>query len=169
MPLNVLSVMLFAGVLVQPFRIAEAEPGHHQGSLRVDMSQDGRFAVAWLDSLEVDEDSCSLFIRFFEKDGIPLTEPYRIEKTDDTVGLYHPCIEMDSVGNTYLAWVDNRTQSSEKLSHLRYQRFDRNGNPLGSAKTLVDDIYHKGNSRALDLSVADNGDFVIAWCQGVII
>ncbi|MBD3363867.1 T9SS type A sorting domain-containing protein [candidate division WOR-3 bacterium] len=135
------------------------------------MAQDGRFAVAWLDSLgqEENEDSCNLFVRFFDADGTPLIEPYRIEKTDDTVGLYYPCIEMDSAGNTYLVWVDNRTQSSEKLSHLRFQRFDRDGAPLGSAKTLVDDIYLKDFGRPLDLSVASNGDFVIAWCQGQLI
>ncbi|MBD3286902.1 T9SS type A sorting domain-containing protein [candidate division WOR-3 bacterium] len=171
MSFSVLNMILFAGVLVQPFRVAEAEPGHHQGSLRAEMASDGRFAVAWLDSLglEENEDSNSLFIRFFEKDGTSLTEPYRVEKTDDTVGIYYPCIEMDSSGNTYLAWVDNRTQSSEKLSHLRYQRFDRDGNPLGPAKTLVDDVYLYHSKRPIDMSVAGNGDFVIVWDQKLLI
>jgi hypothetical protein len=52
--ITLLALILCGGVLVEPFRIAEAEPGHHQKCLRTAMAPDGHFAVAWLDSLWVD-------------------------------------------------------------------------------------------------------------------
>lgn len=90
MILTLLNVILFAGVLVKPFRVAEAEPGHHQVCLRADMAPDGRFAVAWVDSLVIDQfdSDHELFIRFFDKNGSPLTEPYSVEKIHDTNWVY---------------------------------------------------------------------------------
>ncbi|MQY70971.1 hypothetical protein GH141_03455, partial [bacterium] len=47
---TVLFLALCAGTLVEPFRIAQAEPGHHQTCFLAAMAPDGHFAVAWVDS-----------------------------------------------------------------------------------------------------------------------
>ncbi|MBD3284883.1 T9SS type A sorting domain-containing protein [candidate division WOR-3 bacterium] len=162
-----LGILAFTGFLTPPFRIAEAEPGHHQVCLRADMAPDGRFAIAWVDSLETDPGPNDVFIRFFDKDGAPLTDAYRVEKVHDTNWIYWPSLQMDSSGNAVLVWADNRTQGTGNLPYIRYQRFDRDGNPTTPALTLREDVYLT-YCRPIDISLASNGDFAVATSELVI-
>ena len=160
--ISLLALTLWAGTLAGPFRIAEAEQGHHQGCLRTAMASDGHFAVSWKDSLRVERWRCELdlFIRFFDSTGNPITEPYQIAKIADTNLICNPILDMDSAGNTVLIWTEYaRLEPNEDL--LRLQLFDSSGNPLGSPQTE-----HQGyisESRAIGVSLNNQGEFAVAW------
>ncbi|MEA3312361.1 MAG: T9SS type A sorting domain-containing protein, partial [candidate division WOR-3 bacterium] len=161
--ISLLALTLWGGILVGPFRIAEAELGHHQGCLRAAMASDGHFAIAWVDSLWVDYSpfrELEIFVRFFDRDGNPLSEAYKISKLVDTNWIYPPCIDMDILGNTVLIWGDNLVKSDEDIGYTRFQSFGPDGTPMDSAKTLYEiglvPHYRVG------LSLANNGTFAFA-------
>jgi len=126
------------------------------------MAPDGHFAVAWLDSLQLERWRCELdlFIRFFDSTGNPITEPYQIAKMADTnlIGASH--LDMDSAGNTVLIWTEYaRLEPNDVL--LRLQFFDTSGSPLGSPQT--DHQGHISPGRAVAVSLNDQGGFAVAW------
>ncbi|MEA3311133.1 MAG: hypothetical protein U9Q76_02810, partial [candidate division WOR-3 bacterium] len=160
--ISLLALTLWGDILVGPFQVAEAQPKHHQVSMRAAMAADGRFAIAWVDSLQFpDHFEIDLFVRFFDRDGIPLTDAYKIAKlTDTTTWVYDPRLDMDSAGNAVLVWTDGRTMSSTKLSTIRFQAFAPDGTPLDSAKTLYSEV---DISVATPVSLANNGEFAIVF------
>ena len=171
--LSVLALTLCAGTLVEPFRIAEAEPGHNQRQGCAAMASDGHFAVAWIDGIasgdpDPDDLEPELFIRFFDRDGNPMTEAYKITKLADTTWIRYPCLEMDTAGNTILLWEERKTQDKEEPSYVRFQRFAPDGSPVGSAHTVVARAF-LGKSTyklsSIDLSLNNNEEFVVTWCE----
>ncbi|MEA3311216.1 MAG: T9SS type A sorting domain-containing protein, partial [candidate division WOR-3 bacterium] len=162
--ISLLALTLWGGVLVEPFRIADAEQGHHQGCLRTATASDGHFAVAWLDSLQLDRWRCELelYIRFFDQNGSPLTDAYKITKAADTNQIGGSHLDMDSAGNTVLLWTE---VFGEDL--LRLQLFDTSGNPLGSPQTDHQG-YVSWKNRSVAVSLNDQGEFAIAWDVGRI-
>ncbi|MCK4333255.1 hypothetical protein KAX06_00550, partial [candidate division WOR-3 bacterium] len=167
---TVLFLALCAGTLVEPFRIAQAEPGHHQTYPCAAMAPDGHFAVAWIDSIAsghpvFPEDlELDLFVRFFDRDGNPMTEPYQIAKMADTNWIYYPWLEMDTAGNAILLWVDRKTRSAEQPSYVRFQRFAPDGSPVDSAHTVVARVFLYKRS-PIDLSLNNRGDFAVTWLE----
>ncbi len=172
--ISLLALTLWGGVLVEPFRVADHQPGHNQRQGCAAMASDGHFAVAWVDGIasgdpdDLDDPEQELFIRFFDRDGNTMTDPYKITKLADTTWIRHPCLEIDTVGNTILLWEERKTQGKEEPSYVRFQRFAPDGSPVGSAHTLV--------ARALlgeqtllfspiDLSLNNNEEFVVTWCE----
>jgi len=156
-------LLLNGGVLKEPFRIAQAELDHHQACLRAAIASDGRFAVAWVDSLfhndspELNESDMEFFVRFFDRDGIPLTEAYKIAKLADTNYIYGPCLDMDTLGNTVLVWSEG-TRYLEN-TYTRFQIFAPDGNPMDSARIMCSG--GAGWSSRLGLSIANNGEFAV--------
>ncbi|MEA3311948.1 MAG: T9SS type A sorting domain-containing protein [candidate division WOR-3 bacterium] len=163
-------LLLQSGIIKEPFRIAESEPKHHQVSLRAAMAPDGYFAILWRDSLPINNHHNSeleLFVRFFDRDGDPLGDAYKIAKlTDTTTWVYHPCLAMDSAGNAILLWVDNKTTSDKNLSNIRFQRFAPDGSSVGFAQTLVPQTWLAG-PRPIGLGLANNGEFAVTWAKVV--
>ncbi|TET22975.1 MAG: T9SS type A sorting domain-containing protein [Candidatus Stahlbacteria bacterium] len=161
--ISLLALTLCGDILVQPFRIADSEPGHHQGWLRAAMAPDGHFAVAWVDYFqplgawrELD-----VYIRFFDPDGSPLTDAYKITKMVDTTWICGSHLDMDSAGNTVLLWTEYPPRNPDEAL-LRLQLFDTSGNPLGSHQTEYQG-YMSTSDRAVGLSLNDQGEFAIAW------
>ena len=161
--IGLLALTLCGGVLVEPFSIAEAEPEHDQRCLRTAMASDGRFAVAWVDHLLVDYPpfhELELFVRFFDPDGSPLTDAYKITKAADTNQIGGSHLDMDSAGNTVLIWTE---VSGEDL--LRLQLFDPSGNPIGSPQTDHQG-YVSWKNRSVAVSLNDKGGFAVTWAVG---
>ncbi|MCK4334923.1 hypothetical protein KAX06_09110, partial [candidate division WOR-3 bacterium] len=144
--ISLLALTLCGGVLVEPFRVADHQPDHHQTYACAAMAPDGHFAVAWVDNItsgdpyNPDNLELELFIRFFDRDGNPMTEAYKIAKLADTSWIRHPCLEMDTAGNTILLWADKPIWREDELWYawyVRFQRFAPDGSPVSSAHTLV--------------------------------
>ncbi|NLI97975.1 hypothetical protein GX441_04865 [bacterium] len=143
---------LFAGVLKESFRIADAEQKHHQVYVRAAMASDGRFAIAWIDSLKLTEGSeLNLYIRFFDKGGNPVSDPYKLPKLFDTIWVYYPSLDMSLSGNTVLVWVEDQTLSNTELSKIKFQHFFYDGKPDGLTKTLYSEV-DIGYPTPIDLS-----------------
>jgi len=160
--ISLLALTLCGGVLVEPFRIAEVEPGHHQGCLRAAMASDGHFAVAWLDNLLLSHRrGLELYIRFFDSDGNPLTDAYKITKVADTHRIGGSHLDMDSAGNTVLLWTEHPDPNPDE-AFLRLQLFDTSGNPLGSPQTGYQG-YAPSSNRSVAVSLNDKGEFAIVW------
>jgi len=162
--LSLIAFVLWGGTLVEPFRIAEAEPDHHQVCMRAAMAPDGHFAIAWVDSLPLArfwQYELDLYIRFFDSTGNPMTEAYKITKMVDTNWIYHPCLEMDTAGNVVLLWAE-AAHDLELEEYIRFQRFAPEGSPVGSAHTLVPQVWLHG-WRPIGLSLANSDEFAIAW------
>jgi len=167
--ISLLALTLCGDVLVEPFRIAEAEPGHHQGQLRAAMAPDGHFAVAWVDHLPVDYPpfcELELFVRFFDQDGSPLTDAYKITRAVyiSLIGGSH--LDMDSAGNTVLLWTEHPPRDPDE-GFLRLQLFDTSGNPLGSPQTDHQG-YISWDNRSVAVSLNDQDEFAIVWDAGTI-
>ncbi|NLI97871.1 hypothetical protein GX441_04335 [bacterium] len=159
--LSLLVLTLWQGVLAGPFRIADAESHHHQISLQAAMARDGRFAIAWLDSLQFpDHFQMDLYIRFFDKGGNPLTDAYKIPKLLDTIWVNRYSLDMDSAGNAVLVWIEGMTLSNTKLSKLRFMSFLPDGTPLVSSKSLYMDI---DLGLPLSVSLSNNGKFAMSF------
>jgi len=162
--ITLLALTLCGGVLVEPFRIAEAEPGHQQVCLRAAMASDGHFAIAWLDNLRVDYPpfcELELFVRFFDSDGNPLTDAYKTTKVADTHEIGGSHLDMDSAGNTVLLWTEHPYPNPDE-AFLRLQLFDTSGNPLGSPQTGYQGYVSRSN-RSVAVSLNDQGEFAIVW------
>jgi hypothetical protein len=164
--ISLLALTLCAGTLVEPFRIVEAEPGHHQVRVRAAMAPDGHFAIAWTDYLQLDRwrYELDLYIRFFDPDGSPLTDPYKITKMVDTNWICGTHLDMDSAGNTVLIWTEVYSWNFDE-DLLRLQLFDTSSNPLGSHQTDHQGEMNASN-RAVAVSLNDQVEFAIAWDTG---
>jgi len=158
--ISLLALTLWGDILVEPFRIAEAESGHHQGCLRAAMAPDGRFAIMWRDSLPINNHQNSeleLFVRFFNSDGNPSSEAYKIIKLVDTNYIYGPCLDMDTSGNTVLLWSEGGPYLEN--THTRFQVFASDGSPMDSARIMC--LGGAGWYSRLGLSIANNGEFAV--------
>jgi len=175
--ISLLALTLWSGVLVDPFRVADRQSGHNQIYGCAAMASDGRFAVAWIDSIasgdpfDPDDLELELFIRFFDSTGNPMTEAYKLPKLADTSWVRHPCLEMDTAGNTILLWADKpiwREDESWYAWYVRFQRFAPDGSPVGSAHNLVASVLlgkHTQRPSPFDLSLNNNEEFVVTWCE----
>jgi hypothetical protein len=100
-----------------------------------------------------------------------MTDAYKIAKLADTSWIRHPCLEMDTAGNTILLWADKpiwREDESWYAWYVRFQRFASDGSPVGSAHTLVAHVLlgkHTARSSPIDLSLNNNEEFVVTWCE----
>jgi len=130
------------------------------------MASDGHFAVAWVDYLQMDypPHELELFIRFFDPDGSPLTDPYKITKVADTNRIGGSHLDMDSSGSTVLLWTEHPYPDPNE-AFLRLQLFDTSGNPLGSPQTGHQG-YVSWSNRSVAVSLNDQGEFAIAWDTG---
>jgi hypothetical protein len=167
---SLIILVLFSGTLVGPFPLAEAEPDHHQVMVRAAMAPDGRFAVAWLDSvvnLSVSPDFAEfeMFVRFFEHDGTPLTDAQQIAKVADTNRIYWPDLAMDTAGNTVLLWVETRNRAGHD-AHVRFKLFDRDGASFDSARTVTNASIYT-HHRTVGLSCNSQGEFAVIWVYGM--
>jgi hypothetical protein len=112
---TVLFLALCAGTLVEPFRIAEAEQGHHQGCLRAAMTPDGspvgsaqtlvpqvelstswrpiglslanneEFAVTWSAGNPASVSATSVWVQRFDRDGYPKDNAFLAHDDYDTI------------------------------------------------------------------------------------
>jgi len=177
--ISLLALALCGGVLMEPFRVADHQPGHNQKYVCAAMASDGHFAVAWIDGIPGDllnpnDLEPELFIRFFDRDGNPMTEAYKITKLADTSWIRHPCLEMDTAGNTILLWADTPIWREDEpwyalyAWYVRFQRFAPDGSPVGSAHTLIARTplnVHPNKPGPIDLSLNNNEEFVVTWCE----
>jgi hypothetical protein len=169
---SLITLALFSGVLVGPFPLAQAEPDHHQVMVRAAMAPDGRFAVAWVDSLRIIEGNppyqvseTDIYVRFFNPQGEPLSDAYKIPKAVDTNWVFEPCLDMDSAGNTILVWHEAPIRLSTHRD-IRYQSFNFGAVPASPPKTLKNEMRLSfASHKPIHADLNQKGEIALAWSQ----
>ncbi|NLI97897.1 T9SS type A sorting domain-containing protein [bacterium] len=165
----VLGLFLFTGILVEPFKIAEPESEHHQRKVSAAMAPDGRFAVAWIDSTTIGADKYwskqDVFVRFFGKEGSPLTPAQKIIKLADTTRMPYVSLCVDSSGNYVLALQESPVQYSDS-DFVRIGFFDKDGSMLTIQTAFLAPLTYL--TRCLDISCNTQGNFALTYGGGNI-
>ena len=114
----------------------------------VTVGQDGRFSVVW-----GEEGYYDIIARQFDENGQPLAANFLVNSTSERKNAIAPVIASSPDGFFVICW------SAE--SGIYFQRFTRNGLPLGSNFRAIE-----GNSPSSPaLAMHSNGNFIIAWAN----
>ncbi len=164
--LSLIPLVLWGGVLKEAFKVTEYQLAHNQVAVRTAMAHDGRFAVAWVDSISYRDPfiptEFEVFVRFFDSNGNPVTEAYQVPKLADTNWIYWPCLAMDSAGSAVLLWEEGPYKGYDS-NYVRFQLFDKDGHPRGSAQVVLNGFVTDMNP--LGLGCNDKGEFAVTWGQ----
>jgi hypothetical protein len=138
---------------------------HESPDIAVD--KDGNTIVVWLDDRDF---NTRIWGQRFDKNGTPLGENFQIRPTDHIQNDYmiehnFPRVGVDEEGNFIVAWM-------EKQDYFDFycRRFDKDGNPLGDAVNIMDELdwskIYSITWGSLDVAVNDSGASVVIWCIG---
>lgn len=129
----------------------------------VAINDQGDIVIAY-DGGKTNPFNSAIIVRRFKLDGTPLTHDIKVARYDENQ-IGNPTgydgssrVAIDSRGGFVVAWYEIRSPS---LKSLKAQRFDSQGNPLGS-NILIDassglDLY------APSLAMGSDGEFAVAW------
>ena len=123
----------------------------------VTVLDDGSFVVVW-QSINQDADSWGIYGQRYEMDGTPVGSEFRVNTTivDQQV---EPAIASLPDGGFVVSWTSYNTDGS--AGGIYGQRFDANGNMVGSERKLNDVIANDQiNSEVTGLQ---NGGFAVAY------
>jgi len=119
------------------------------------MDDAGYFVIAWKDHRNSGDRD--IFFQLFDSGGNKIGS--NVKANDDSGSAHQeaPSIVMDGNGSFTIVWDDLRDGS---VVHVYLQRYDSNGNPLGSNVRVDDD---PGNSGTTSIAMDSNSNFVIVW------
>ncbi len=126
-----------------------------QGAPTVAACPDGGYWVVWVDRRNGNND---LYCRRFGRDGTPQTASFRVN--DDTASSHQrvSSIGMDAIGNTVVAWEDERSGECDIYRSV----FDASGQTVGPNVKLNDDGI-SGASQYYAAVAAGKGRFIATW------
>lgn len=127
----------------------------------VAMNAAGAFVIVWKDK----RDTWDIYAQRYSSSGVPLGPNIKVSDVQayphDVYWWLHPAVAIDNSGNFIVAWYDEREQPYYD-PNIYAQRFDSQGNRLGSNFRVNDDITL---STQISPDVAVNGcsEFIIVW------
>jgi len=123
----------------------------------VAMDSKGNFVVAW-QSWGQDGFSFGIYAQRYNKDGSKLGNEFRVnsKKKYDQI---KPSIAMDGSGNFVVTWQSWKQDSS--WFGIYAQNYNSNGEKIGDEFRV--NSQNNWNQSNPDVSINDNGDYVIAW------
>jgi len=115
----------------------------------------GNFVIVWTDPRNGNKD---IYFQRFDSGGNKIGINI---KANDTVLTLHesPSVAMDGNGNFVIVWKDFRNGN---FSDIYLQRYDSNGNPLGS-NVRVDDDAVNASQYISAIAIDGFGNFVVVW------
>ena len=137
------------------FLVSDDNQGKDQWNPAIGIDASGGFVVCWTDERNYFQ---SIYARRYDNNGSPLGASFKVNDSDDPASA--PDIAVYSDGSFIICWMDGRYSSEYDIFA---QRFDSNGNPLGTNFKVNDDneqyIWHTSPA----ITVDGNGRFVICW------
>ncbi len=136
------------------FKVNDDASGSNQYYPSIACDSTGEFIIVWMDGRQ---GNWNIFGQRFNNNGLPVGSNFRINS--DGGNTYHadPKVSCTKNGQFIVTWEDQRQGNSD----IYCQRFDINGNPLGSNFKVNNDI---GTSSQLlpDIAIGNN-IFVVTW------
>ena len=129
--------------------------GSAQRDPEIGMDDNGNFVVAWRDHrTSGDRD---IYFQLFDSGGNKIGPNVKANDDSGSAHQEKPSIAMDANGSFVIVWEDFRDGN---VFHVYLQRYDSNGNPLGSNIRVDDD---PGNSSTTSIAFDVLGNFVVVW------
>lgn len=120
-------------------------------------STSGSYAVTW-SSLNQDGSGWGVYGRLYNKDGVPLTNEFRVNTT--TAGdQLDPSIGMDVLGNFVITWTSSTQDGG--TAGIYGQRFDVNGAAVGTEFQI--NTTTAGNQTASSVAMDGLNGFFVSW------
>ncbi len=125
----------------------------------------GNFIIAWSD-FRNGRANTDIYARRYDSNG----NPYDVEqRVNDDIGSSQqsdPAVAVDGNGNIIVTWLDFREPSVRSVKKDIYaHRYDRNGQSLGN-DFRVNETQSLSTKAQPDITVSNDGRFVIAWWEG---
>jgi hypothetical protein len=127
------------------------------------MKKDGGFIIAWQEGVYVGQwvDSINYFIRIYNKFGIPISERIKVNDSIFTCPITEPpAIGISNSNNIFI--VMTMIQGLYGSNHIYLQKLDSLGNKIGINEMVNDNISNK-NQDYPDISIRNDGSFIIVW------
>jgi hypothetical protein len=137
------------------FRINDDTPGSNQYSPSIACDSLGNFVVTWMDGRQ---GSWDIYAQQYNNQGINIGINFRVNDDGGNTYQSDPSVSRTHDGQFIITWEDQRQGNSD----IYCQRFDANGNRLGSNFKVNND---NGTATQVlpDVSVDNNDNFVITW------
>jgi len=135
----------------------------NQRAPTVSVADTGDFVVAWTSSLQ-DGSSYGIFARRFASSGVPLDANDFQVNTYTTSGQYRPSVGVAPSGDFVVTWEAPGQDGSSYGIFAR--RFASSGSALDMTEFQVN-TYTTSFQYRPSVSVADTGDFVVAWTSSL--
>ncbi len=142
------------GYVVEDFQVNENVGRCYHGDAVTAIANSGHFVVVWKDHRNGDAD---VYCQRYNSSGVPQGVNIRVNDDDSSTDQSDISIGMDGNGGFIIAWEDRRNTGSRDVY---CQRFASNGIRLGGNFQANRSCTYVSNP---DITVAGNGDFVIAW------
>lgn len=115
----------------------------------------GEFIVTWSDKRSGPED---IYARLYQSDGTPQGSSFRVN--DDAGATVQVAADVAALpdGGYALVWIDARSGNYD----IYYQRFGRNGAPIGVNRRLNDDDA-SSQQRVSSIAMETGGRICVAW------
>lgn len=147
--------------LVGSETLVNTETDLRQGYSSVATDADGNYVVAW-SSRDQDGDDWGIFAQRFQAEGTPDGEEFAVNTTT-TGSQHHADVAMVPDGRFNIVW-SSFGQDGDGWGVFT-QRFAADGTPIGGETQVNEES--DGHQLDASIAVADGGDSVVAWSQGV--
>lgn len=125
----------------------------------------GQFVITWTVDDPDDNDShaaTEIYARLYDQFGSAVSQQFRVNTTSivSKVGSH---VSVDPDGDFVVTWssYDIAPWTPEMEMEVYFQRFDFEGNPLGSQTLVNNEVYEV--QEVNDIAIDEDGDFVITW------
>lgn len=126
---------------------------------------DGDFVVVWQSngSLGSDSDGYSIQARLYDGNGLPKGDQFQVNSYT-TSNQVAPAVSMDSDGDFVVVWQSGGAVGDNSGYSIQAQRFNSSG--LAQGGQFQPNSYTTNDQRFPDISLDNDGDFVVVWESG---
>lgn len=137
------------------FRVSADTLQNDQNFPDIASDDNDNFVIAWIGGYD------KIYAQRFSSDGMPLGNNFKVNDASGQI-IFQPSalsIAIDSSGDFVICWEERRNFSNLKIYA---QRYSYDGIPLGSNFVVNDDTVN-ANHFAPDVSMDENGNFIVTW------
>ncbi len=135
--------------------------GYSCGSPTVAMAADGSFIVAW--QIQYSGTDRDVLYRRYAADGTALDAADVTANTITSGYQQNPAVAMNPAGNFIISWDDDASGDTD----IQARRYSADGTALDTPEVVVNETLG-GNQSGPSVAMDADGDYVVAWTNGLI-